>query len=249
MPEPTSVAEPAEGALGNTTTGQPAAAGSSTGEPSAASDGNGGNEKLEKRLSDLQNQLSKMQSERDRLSGAVDLLSKQQTTTPQGPSEAELKAQRAALEAQIDEGLDGKTLLGLLDSYMVQAQEGAASLTKKEITELREALNGVTGRLGDYDPEWRKAEPIIEQLGLREKLGESTDRATLIRVANILSEAKGPDQPASAAIPGGTGGQAVTGPSDGMSDADVEQVCKASGLNYKLLTRANIDELKKKWSK
>ena len=192
--------------------------------------------------------LAKAQLEQSQqLTAAIEKLGASQA--PQGPTEAELQAQRAALEARIDENLDGKTLLGLLDSYMVQAQEGAANLTKKELATLNETVQGLTGRLGDYDPEWQKAAPIVEEFGLREKLGDGADRATLIRVANLLSAAKGPSQPDTPPAPGGTGGQGVSAP-DGGVDAAMEQAVQ--GLVQDVLgrkpTEAQHKRAAKKWS-
>ena len=250
MPEPQNGGESAEGALTDPTTGQPAAAGTSKGEPSDAGKGIGGNdEKWEKRFGDLQGQLSRMQSEKDKLSGALEQLTKQSmNAAPKGPTEDELRREREAFIASLDENLDGKTIVELLDKAVLQGASLAEQKLQAKIQQVEESLSGVTARLGDYDPEWRKAAPIVEEFGLREKLGSNADRDTLIKVANILSAAKGPAQPADAVIPGSTGGQAVVGQGEGVTDADVQNTCRQLGLDYKKLTPANIAELKRKWS-
>jgi len=210
-----------------------------------------GIEDLQKQLNDARSRADKARQEAQEKSQLAQVLEKLGSVqAPQGPTPEQQQADRAALIEKLDSNLDGELIVGLLEDAMARTEDAATQRSAKEIEDLKQALGQVTERLSEYDPEWQKTAPVIEELGLKEVLGDGVDRNTMIKVAKLISDAKGPSQPDQAVPPGSIGGQAVSGQT---AEVDAKTAETVRGLVKAVTGREPTDaqhaRAEKKWSK
>ena len=243
---------------------QAGAAGAEDSQADGSGDGSGGTpaqdaKVLAKRLNDLQAQLSRTQSEKDKaLSRAErlenDVLSK--LAEARGPSADDQREQRraqqeaiASLKKRYDDGeMNGEEFIELLEGVRRDAEAGAEAKVKPEIEELRKLATALGARVADYDPEYQRFKGQITELAEKTGMDPVKDRDILLRVARAV----GPkvDNPPRAPIPASTRTPVVT-PGGVEGAVTSETIAAISGLPGigGALKPEEIAALKKKWSK
>jgi len=256
MPDQNNATDPAQGAVGSAQSAHADGSGSSEGVANQAGS-DGGNtdaDKLLKRIEDLQRQNRALQSDKDSALSQKTKIEEQflsrltdAATANKQPdnSAAERQAYLDQLAADLDDNMDGKKIVSLLDKMAADARSGALSEADKKIQALQETLNGLQKNMGEFDPKWQSEKSRIEELGLREKFPNASRQDLLQIVSLIPGETAQPAQPD---IPGGMGGGIHAGSEGSKVSSDTWAAIKATLPAGITLTDDQKVALEKKWS-
>jgi hypothetical protein len=198
----------------------------------------------EQGLANLTSQSQAHQSRADKAEALVNkLLDVQTQPQTQGLSQAEQEAARKEWIAEIDESLDGETLYNaLVDTKSGAVAEAKAAMKEeydKELASLRETVAALGGQIDSQNPARVAVQKEYDALKAKYP---TLDDATALSLATDAKAAKGPDQPARAALPGSSGGAAIAtdGGGDDMSDASFDAQEKRLGITISPARRAQV---------
>lgn len=192
--------------------------------------------KLQERVDGLLQNISKMQSERDKATAKLELLEKQHQAfsdkTLNDSQKANYANQRKALIDKINQGWDGEVAVDLFERVLADAEQGAVSKLNPAISEMKAELAELKKALKDSNPEKAKyADKIAE---LRAEL-PGMDDEVLLKIAkrDAVKSVRG-----ASVAPGTT----ATQRSQGVDDTQLSDEQKA--MIKSMYPKATDDELK-----